>query len=307
MVSRRKVDAASNSVDVRRIDDGRDLRRLGFYAFGLVAVYSVFVVGAWVTGFSETWLLVVMAAPTVGALLARFAGPGVIVWGRPSWWILLGLMPAVICLAGYEIAAAAGAIQRNPAAGGLALTSVVVNVLVLCVLAAGEEIGWRGFLWPLVRRRLTFLPTTLVVTGVWWLYHIPLILLGWYGSVDGILAFTVMILGFGAFVGVVTDRSRGIWASVLAHGTWNGLVATSFAVYAGGSQRFTGDPALLSEFGWIAAFSMLVLGAVAVTWHLLTGGGSRTPYPGTTWTASKNPRPLGQMKGQPGPTAIDVS
>ena len=98
MVSRRKVDAASNSVDVRRIDDGRDLRRLGFYAFGLVAVYTVFVVGAWVTGFSETWLLVVMAAPTVGALLARFAGPGVIVWGRPSWWILLGLMPAVICL-----------------------------------------------------------------------------------------------------------------------------------------------------------------------------------------------------------------
>ena len=60
----------------------------------------------------------------------------------------------------------------------------MVSVLVLCVPAAGEEVGWRGFLRPLIRRRLTFVPATLVVTSVWWIYHLPLILLGWYGSLD---------------------------------------------------------------------------------------------------------------------------
>jgi membrane protease YdiL (CAAX protease family) len=280
-------------VDVLRTDPERDTRRLTLYALGLVVVYGV---GAWLlrpteaNGYDETWGLVVMLAPTVGALLARFAGPGIIVWGRPSWWILLGVMPAVAGLAGYEIAAAAGAIEVNPDAGGLALTNAMVAVLILCIPVAGEEVGWRGFLWPLARRRLTFVPATIVVTSVWWLYHIPLILLGWYGSIDGIPAFTVMILGFGAFVGVITDRSRGIWASILAHGTFNALVATSFAIHVGDAERFTGEPALLGEFGWITAISMLGLGTVAVIWHLRSGGGSRTPYPGTTGITSQ-PRP----------------
>jgi membrane protease YdiL (CAAX protease family) len=286
---REAVERRPKAVDARRTDPARDRRRLALYFIGLIAVYGV---GAWAlrpteaNGYSEQWGLAVMAAPTVGALLALFAGPAIIVWGRPSWWMLLGLLPAVIGLAVYEVAAAAGVIQLNPEAGSFALTSVLINVLLLCVIAAGEEIGWRGFLWPLVRRRLSFIPATLVVTAGWWLYHLPLILLGWYGSFGGIPAFTVMILGFGAFVGVITDRSRSIWPSVLAHGTWNALVATSFAVHAEGRPRFTGDPALLGEFGWIAAISTFVLGAAAVTWHLFAGGGSHMPYPRTTWTAA---------------------
>jgi hypothetical protein len=46
-------------------------------------------------------------------------------------------------------------------------------------------------------------------------------------------------------------------------------VATAFV---GG---FIGSDALIGEFGWVAAISMLALGAVAVAWHLLTGGGRR--------------------------------
>ena len=160
----------------------------------------------------------------------------------------------------------------------------MITIASACISALGEEIGWRGFLWPLIRRRLTFLPATLVVTAIWWLYHVPIIVIGWYGSMDGLPAFTVAILGFGAFVGVITDRSRGIWASVLAHGMWNALVATSFRA------AFTGDNTLMGEFGWIAAVSMAILGAVSVGWHLATGGGPQRPYPGHTWTAAEPAR-----------------
>jgi hypothetical protein len=54
------------------------------------------------------------------------------------------------------------------------------------------------------------------------------------------------------------------------HGSWNALVATSFA-YTKGDEKiaaFTGNDALLGEFGWIAAVATLLLGVVAAYWHI---------------------------------------
>jgi hypothetical protein len=110
------------------------------------------------------------------------------------------------------------------------------------------------------------------------LYHVPLIVLGWYGSLAGLPAFTVAIIGFTLFVGVITDRSRSMWPSVVAHGAWNALVATSFAVTAGASQRlpaFAGSAVWFGEFGWLAAIASLVAGVGATAWHLSRSGGEQ--------------------------------
>ena len=276
-------------VDVRRTEPSRDVKRLVIYFVGLLAVYIAGVMLLQPTaanGFSQNWAIVLMAAPTVGALLARFLGPAVIQWGRPSValvvCLLASMLPLVFGYAGYRLTAAAGLINVDDAALSLALGGAAGAVAMASVTALGEEIGWRGFLWPLVRRRMTFIPASLVITAIWWAYHVPVILLGWYGNLGGLPAFTVAIIGFAAFVGVLTDRSRSLWPSVLAHGAWNGLIATSFA------HSFTGNSVLLGEFGWVAAISMLVLGAIATIWHVATGGGKRMPYPsrfGSNWTA----------------------
>lgn len=272
--------------DQLRTEPSRDARRLILYFTGLIVVY---VVGAWLlrpteaNGNSQNWAVVVMAAPTIGALVARFAGPGVIVFGRVNVWVLAGLLPAVAALVGYEVAARTGSVSVDNSVLTTTLISSMLLIGTAMITAVGEEIGWRGFLWPLVRRRFTFLPAWVIVTAIWWLYHLPFVVLGWYGSLGGLPAFTVAILGFGAFVGVITDRSRAIWPSVVAHGAWNGLVATSF------NQAFTtGNDLLLGEFGWVAAVSMVVLGVGATLWHLRTGGSARMAYPakfGSDWTA----------------------
>ena len=116
-----------------------------------------------------------------------------------------------------------------------------------------------------------------LVDVVWWLYHVPLILFGWYGSVGGLPAFTIAIAGFTLFVGVLTDRSRSIWPSVMAHAAWNALVATSFAATEGDDSvpAFAGSDALLGELGWIAAITMLIVAVAASTWHLRTPTSSR--------------------------------
>jgi hypothetical protein len=67
---------------------------------------------------------------------------------------------------------------------------------------------------------------------------------------------------------VITERSRSIWPSVLAHGSWNALVATYFSSSDAVEDRvFTGSRYLLGEFGWLGAAGMLILGVGFVWWH----------------------------------------
>ena len=257
-----------------RTDPSRDVRRLVLYFGGLIAVYALSVAAFWNAENKAGLFVAVMFAPTVGALLARYLGPGVIQWGRPGWWLLAGLAPAAVVLAAYYIGAALG--LDTLAAGTLvkALIGAPIAVGSACIQAVGEEIGWRGFLWPLLRSRRSFIFSAVVVCAVWWLYHVPLILLGWYGTVSGLAAFTVAIIGFTLFVGVLTDRSKSLWPSVVAHGAWNGLVATGFAVTTVAGARlpaFAGSTTWVGEFGWLAAIASLVLGVAAAIWHLRSG------------------------------------
>lgn len=276
----RVAKAERTPVDPSRLDPARDVRRVVLYAVGLIVVYAAALAAFWPSGDddpNQAIFMFLMFAPTVGALLARFFGPGVIEWGRPSWWILAGLIPTAAALLAYLAGAAVGLDTEDPDVLVDALKLAPLSITSAAVTAVGEEIGWRGFLWPLVRRRFDFVRAAALVGVVWWLYHVPLILFGWYGSIGGLPAFTMAIAGFTLFVGVLTDRSRSIWPSVMAHAAWNALVATSFAATEGDDSvpAFAGSDALLGEFGWLAAITMLIVGVAASTWHLRTPTSSR--------------------------------
>jgi membrane protease YdiL (CAAX protease family) len=258
-------------VSPERIDPSRDTRRLVLYFGGLILVYVVAVIAFWNADDKSGVFIAIMFAPTVGALLARFAGPGIIQLGRLSWWILAGLIPTVAVLLAYLVGTAIGVDSLETEMLLRSLISAPIAILTACLSAVGEEIGWRGFLWPLLRNRFSFLRTSLLVGIVWWLYHVPLILFGWYGMRSGIPAFTVAIAGFTLFVGVITDRSRSVWPSLIAHGAWNALVATGFAVTTSAGIKlnaFTGSTTWVGEFGWLAAIASLIVGIVATIWHL---------------------------------------
>ncbi|MGB5951996.1 MAG: type II CAAX endopeptidase family protein [Ornithinimicrobium sp.] len=251
-------------------------RQLGWFFGGLLVVYVIGLVAFWPSAGEQpnpALFFILMFAPTVGALLARFVAKGRIQWGRPNVWLLVGVLPAVAVLGAYLLGAALGWDTEDPDVLRMALVWAPGAIAVAAMSAVGEEIGWRGFLWPRLRSRSGFWRVSLIVGGIWWVYHLPLILLGWYGSLAGLPAFTVAIAGFTLFVGVLTDRSKSLWPSVIGHGAWNALVATSFAANEGIEQvpAFTGSDALLGEFGWLAAVTMLVLGVATAWWHTRRG------------------------------------
>ena len=248
-------------------------RAYAWYFIGLIATYIAALVVFWPEAGqqpNQVIFLVVMFGPTVGALLARIFGRGQIQWGRINWWIVAGLIPALAVLVVNLFGTLFGWDSVDTSVLRLALTGAPTAIIVSAFSAIGEEIGWRGFLWPTLRKRSSFWFSSLIIAVIWWSFHIPPILFGWYGSRTGLPAFTAAIIGFTLFVGVLTDRSRSLWPSLIAHGAWNGLVATSFAMQsvAGSIPAFTGSDTLLGEFGWLAACTMLVLGTLTAVWHV---------------------------------------
>ncbi len=261
-----------------RTDRARDTRRLVIYFVVLLLVYAVGFALKPTLGFS-TAVVLIMFAPAIAALAVRFLGPGVLWWGRPSWWILAGLLPVAVVLLVLLAAAGLGWIDFYPDLLKSALLLAPVNLVGSMVLAFGEELGWRGFLWPQLRVRMSFVAASAVMAVIWLAYHVPVVLSGDYGALAGLPAFTVALVGFVLFVGVITERARSLWPSVLAHGAWNTLAANGFAAAAG--SGFVGE-GLVGEFGWLNAVAMLALGAGATWWHLAGGRGAVLPRVPTT-------------------------
>jgi len=282
------VERAVNPVSPR-VDPVRDTRRFVLYFAGLIAFYAVALVITrphWGGGQDELLKVVVglMFAPTVGATVAAVFGPGIIRFGSWSRWLFAAFVPPLAVLAVTLTATGLGAdVQVHGEYFVLVLVMLVPASMLSSLTAIGEEIGWRGFLWPLFRRRMSFVVSSALMAAIWWLYHAPLVFAGLYGSVSGLPAFAVAIVGVVLFVGVLTERSRSIWPSVLTHGSWNAFVATRFVAARGTDDRLvTGSDTLLGEFGWLAAVTMLLLGVGFAWWHLRTPTRDKIPTSGPT-------------------------
>jgi membrane protease YdiL (CAAX protease family) len=278
----------------RRIDPALDKRRLVLFFAGLIVFYvGVLLVARPRLNGGEAELdkvvVGIMLAPTVGAILACIFGPGLIRFGRLSWWLLAAFLPAaLIFLITLVTASVSDAVTFHGDQVGALLAMAVVQSLLISIFALGEEIGWRGFLWPLLRRRLTFIVSTAIMAGVWWTYHAGLTFAGWYGFNGGLPAFSVALLGIVLFVGVLTERSRSIWPSVLTHGSWNALVTSYFSSSGDEEDRvFTGSRYLLDEFGWLAAVGMLILGIGFAWWHSVPRPRTACPRKGRPATSHR--------------------
>lgn len=166
-----------------------------------------------------------------------------------------------------QLAAAGKGIDALPmsmqALAALTLAQVVVGALINTIPAFGEEVGWRGFLFP--RLQELYGPWVAVVgTGVvWGLWHAPLILLGYnYPSnpVLGLGAMCVMTTLFGAVLGWLRQRSGSVWPAALAHGTLNAAVG-SFAVVLGasGQNLDTFAATIMGWSGWPVPLAVALL------------------------------------------------
>jgi len=197
--------------------------------------------------------------------------------GRRSLvYVVAGVvLPIIIGFVAYGTAWATGlATFVGPA--GTFLTALLVAATVGtvggAVSAAGEEIGWRGYM--LTRLIDAGVPGPVIVSGlIWGLWHVPLIVTGIIYSASPSTALAVVVFMVSATsAGVVIARFRletgSIWPPIAFHAAYNSVIQTAFTPATAGPDAplWVGEEAgILVAVTLLAAAVLFSLGR----WRML--------------------------------------
>lgn len=197
---------------------------------------------------------------------------------------------------------------------GIQLAVVMVGGFLNLFPALGEELGWRGWLLPMLRP-LGVWPALLLTGAIWGLWHSPVILLGYnFNRTDwsGVALMTVGCVLWGVFFGWLRLRTGSVWPAVLGHGSLNAS-AGMIGMFAAATDA-PPDMALVNPLGvpgWIVlaiiVLVLLVTGQFGPEPELAPARPKRYPAPGAPPSrGDADPSPSGtadpSTRGEADPT-----
>lgn len=108
----------------------------------------------------------------------------------------------------------------------VSITAIAFSILGL-VAATGEEFAWRGFLQGQLTRQFGVLPGIMLLSFIWWAWHLPALLMGYnfpdHPYIGSFILFPLLMIGASLFFGWLTIKSGSFWPAALAHGTVNSI------------------------------------------------------------------------------------
>jgi len=247
-----------------------------------------------------SWVSALMWTPAAASVVARlvlregFADVSFRVGGQRGWKAigLALIFPTILGLLAYGIAWTTGLVQFNPkliklAAGyvgdasspiimfliNLAVASTIVTIYSVRT-AAGEEIGWRGYM--LTRLMDAGVPKPILVSGlIWGLWHVPLILGGVYlvgpPPIVAALLWMVTATAFSFVFARLRLETGSVWPAITLHSAWNAIIQSAFdpASKGAGMELWIGESGILVSLTMIAAAIIFSCGR----WSLRRAGG----------------------------------
>ncbi len=218
---------------------------------------------------------ILMCCPAAVALTVRgifYRGEKLLGWNPCKFsFLLAGIMIPVLYLGVsygiYWLVSGASRIGAlNPIAAVVATYTthshagfivVLIFILVSLFTAAGEEVGWRGFLLPQLAK-LRGETAAIVITGlIWGIWHMPLIIAGLY--LPGISLwfklpmFLLQTVSMTAILGILRLRSGSVWPAVLVHASHNFFdqVICQPLTNSASSMYFVGETGILTLLAMI--------------------------------------------------------
>ena len=245
-------------------------------------------------------LMLTMYAPFAAVLLAkgplkdmgwhlRLRGKGK--WILAAWFgsallAALGaalyylLFPAALDLSGAMLSAQLGeAGLQQMEAQGLSMKALLLiqlaqalsyAPLVNTFFALGEEVGWRGFLYPRLKERFGVAKGRLLGGLIWGVWHWPVMILAgynygteyWGAPVLGPLVFCLGTVALGVLFDLLYEKTDCIWIPALAHGAFNAAGGLGMLVLNPAfADRTTLGPA---PIGLIAGLPLFALGFLLI-------------------------------------------
>lgn len=124
--------------------------------------------------------------------------------------------------------------------------------------AAGEEIGWRGYM--LTRLIDSGVPAPILTSGlIWGLWHVPLIFGGVYlTGIPPMISATLWMITAVSFSFIFAQlrlMSGSVWPAILLHAAWNSVIQSAFDPASPGAELWVGESGILvAVFMIISAF-----------------------------------------------------
>ena len=110
-----------------------------------------------------------------------------------------------------------------------AVSAMTYAPFVNMLFAVGEEAGWRGTMYPILKEHFGIVKGRLIGGAVWGVWHWPIILLAgyeygttyWGAPVTGSLLFCVITIAMGILFDFLYEKTNCIWVPALCHGAIN--------------------------------------------------------------------------------------
>jgi len=236
-----------------------------------------------------SWFWALMWTPAAASVVARlslregFGDVSFRIGGlRGLKAILFALIfPIIIGLISYGLAWITSAVHFNPqpiplvapfigdsfSPAVIMLFNIIAAVIIVTIFsirtAAGEEIGWRGYM--LTRLIDAGVPGPILVSGmIWGVWHVPLILGGVYlvGPPPIVAAFLWMVMAtaFSFVFARLRLETGSVWPAIVLHASWNSLIQVVFdpASKGPGAALWVGESGIFVTL-------IMVIAAIIVT------------------------------------------
>lgn len=196
--------------------------------------------------------------------------------GKIKWLAIAYLLPLFYAGLAYGFIWLTGLGSINSQYHFSFISLIVFGTLINVAFAAGEEIGWRGFLVPELYQRTRFTATCLITGLIWAVWHFPLILSGLYlAKMPTLLQLLLLVITVTAMTFVISWfrlMSGSVWPAVLLHASHNLYIQRLF-------DPLTLETSPLSKF--MIGESGLVLMAIFIALAVIFWGlRHRLPAPG---------------------------
>jgi len=155
--------------------------------------------------------------------------------------------------------------QMPPAPALLGATlalSLAIAPFINMIPAFGEELGWRGMLYPTLAEHMSMRSAALVTGIIWGLWHAPAIAMGHnYGMgyegfpIAGILTMTLLCTAMSCWLSLLRTQSGSVWPCALAHGAFNAVANIGVVLCSVGQTLFGPSP-----LGLVAGIPLMALG-----------------------------------------------
>lgn len=247
-----------------------------------VVVFSALAVGlswaVWIATFSVTtprsglgYLGIALGAfgpGAAGAVVTRLRGESVRAWlatsfdwRRPLRWYGLAIAVPVVGTLGVAVVVFSLVGLPDSSSLGQLAPLFAFNLVITTLFTGGnEEFGWRGFALPHLQKRFSALTASVLIGGVWALWHVPMFVYGVYQHSP--LLYAASVVSFAVILTWYYNASDGcVLGVVLLHGVINAAVNVPAQAVGGAAAVPISYAAILAgTFGVLATLLVVRYG-----------------------------------------------